>query len=279
MSQIKGRAIAILLITAAMLAIHTPAEAATKATKPGTPVQASAAEKLVVGKMGFTDMSYCKSDLIAYETAYNSCGYGDYRDIIYLTTWAFEVKNASPTRSASQVRAKVTFLNAAGNVLLERIITVAREIKPGKTAYGASNISGADSNIAGVTSATVSIVSSSWMVPSSQIYQNPIMLNASIGSRNASYCPLTAPCAVKGGPVKGGAMTAVNLDGIFTVRGPKFKANRVLIFLDAQGNPLGGWMYTDLAEFTTGSQSVTRDFSFTDAQLATIVNYKYQVQF
>ena len=276
MNTLKKRIIAVALVTGVLLTMAAPAEAASKATKPGTPVQASSAEKLNVGKVGFTDMSYCKSDLFVYEKAHNSCGQGSYRKIIYLTTWAFEVKNSSPTKSASQVRAKVTFFNAAGNVLLEQIITVAREIKPGKIAYAASNFSGADSNIAGVTSATAVIMSNGWMIPSASIYQNPITLNSAVGSRDASYCPLASPCAYEGGSTTAGSMITVNLDGIFTVRGPKFKANRVVVFLDAQGQPLGGWLYSD---FATGSQSVTRTYSMTEKQLGLIVTYKFQTQF
>jgi hypothetical protein len=279
MAQIKAKLVTVILITCAILAIHAPANASSKASKPGTPVQASSAEKLTVGKVGFTDMSYCKSDLFVYSTAYDSCGQGSYRKINYLTTWAFEVKNSSPTKSASQVRAKVTFFSAAGNILLEQIITIAREIKPGKIAYGVSNISGVDSNISGVSSANAVIMSTGWMIPTASIYQNPITLNASVGERDASYCPLAAPCSVKGGPTTGGSMVTVNLDGIFTVRGPGFKANRVVVFLDAQGNPLGGWLNSDFANFVTGSQSVIRTFALTDKQLATIVTYKFQPQF
>ena len=279
MNSLRTRIVTVSLVASALMAITAPSEAASKATKPGTPVQATSAEKLTVGKVGFTDMSYCKSDLFVYEKAYNSCGQGSYRKINYLTTWAFAVKNTSPTKSASQVRAKVTFLNAAGNILLEQIITVAREIKPGKIAYGASNITGADSNITGVTSASAVIMSTGWMIPSANIYQNPITLNSGLGSRDASYCPLASPCAFEGGSPTAGSMITVNLDGPFTVRGPGFKANRVVVFLDAQGDPLGGWLYTDFADFVTGSHPVTRTFALTDKQLATIVTYKYQPQF
>jgi len=52
----KTRLSGIALIVVAMIAGIAPSQAA--AAKPGTPVKATAADKLVVGKVGFTDESY-----------------------------------------------------------------------------------------------------------------------------------------------------------------------------------------------------------------------------
>ena len=169
MKYSKTRLATIGLIVVAMIAGTAPSQAA--AAKPGTPVKATAADTLVVGKVGFTDESYCNNTYCWEDTvSRNSCGTSA-SPSTFRTSWAFAVTNKSKNKSASQVQAQVTFFDKAGSILLQKYVTVAREIKPGKVSYAASSTTYADAAITGVATATVKLVSPKWMVPSTKIYQ------------------------------------------------------------------------------------------------------------
>jgi len=257
----KTRLATIGLIVVAMIAGTTPSQAA--AAKPGTPVKATAADTLVVGKVGFTDESYCNNTYYWEDSvSRNSCGTSA-SPSTFRTSWAFAVTNKSKTKSASQVQAQVTFFDKAGSILLQKYVTVAREIKPGKVSYAASSTTYADAAITGVATATVKLVSPKWMVPSTKIYQNPISLNTKPDSIK-KYCGIYDPCATEGGPFSRGAITDIAADGIFTLRGPAATLHVVIVFLNLQGEPIGGWSgirgpYSDpgVWNFKTGSQLVT----------------------
>ena len=190
-----------------------PAQAA--AAKPGTPVKATAADKLEVGKVGFTDESYCFNVFYYEDTvSRNSCGTSA-SPSTFLTSWAFAVTNKSKTKSASQVQAQVK------------------------------------------------LVSPKWIIPSTKIYQNPISLNTKPGS-GKKYCGVYDPCATEGGSFSKGAITDIATDGIFTLRGPAATLHVVIVYLNMQGDPIGGWSgirgpYSDpgVWNFKTGSQQVT----------------------
>jgi hypothetical protein len=277
----KTRLAAIVLIVVAMIAGTTPSQAA--AAKPGTPVKATAADTLVVGKVGFSDKSYCDPD--PYNgTSYEGCP--DSRNIpTYVTTWAFAVTNKSKTKSASQVRAQVTFFNATGTILLQTIVTVAREIKPGKVAYAASSITASDAGITGVANATAKLVSPTWMVPSIKIYQTPISLDVTPGALDLYRCGIGEPCGIKGNLSTEGAHTDISGVGDFTLRGPAANLNVVVVYLNMQGDPIGGWSglrntynYKSLWEFKTGSQQVSFGASMTKYLLANTATYLFVAQ-
>ena len=257
----KIRLATIALIVVAMFSGTAPAQAA--AAKPGTPVKATAADKLEVGKVGFTDESYCFNVFYYEDTvSRNSCGTSA-SPSTFLTSWAFAVTNKSKTKSASQVQAQVTFFDKAGSILFQKYVTVAREIKPGKVSYAASSTTYADAAITGVATATVKLVSPKWIIPSTKIYQNPISLNTKPGS-GKKYCGVYDPCATEGGSFSKGAITDIATDGIFTLRGPAATLHVVIVYLNMQGDPIGGWSgirgpYSDpgVWNFKTGSQQVT----------------------
>ena len=265
-----------------MIAGIAPSQAA--AAKPGTPVKATAADTLVVGKVGFTDESYC-FNIFYYEdtVSRDSCGTST-SPSTFLTSWAFAVTNKSKTKSASQVRAQVTFFDKSGIILLQTIVTVAREIKPGKVSYAASSVTYSDAAITGVASATAKLTSPKWITPSTKIYQNPISLNSKPDS-GKKYCGIYNPCATKGGPFSQGAITDIATDGIFTLRGPAATLPVVIVFLDLQGNPIGGWSgirgpYSDpgVWNFKTGSQLVTWGHMMTPYEVANTATYLFVPQ-
>ena len=272
------------LIVLAMFAGTAPSQAA--AAKPGTPVKATAADKLEVGKVGFSDESYC--DPYRYfsgdKSAY-SC-IDPRTEPKYFTSWAFAVTNKSKTKSASQVRAQITFFNKTGSILLQTIVTVAREIKPGKVSYAASSNTLSDAGITGVTTATVKLINPTWMVPSTKTYQSPIVLNIRPGELNTQMCGISEPCSIEGGPVKQGAFTAIKADGNFTLRGPAAKLPVVIVFLNLQGEPIGGWSGIgpdwyrtgDVWSFTTGSQLVSWSKYVTSFELANVATYLFVPQ-
>ena len=285
MKYSKTRLAAIGLIVVAMIAGTTPSQAA--AAKPGTPVKATAADTLVVGKVGFTDESYCSPT----PSWANESGKSKYScsspDAIpkFFTTWAFAVTNKSKTKSASQVQAQVTFFDKAGSILLQKYVTVAREIKPGKVSYAASSATYADARISGVATATVKLVSPKWMVPSTKIYQNPIALNITPLKLELEYCGISEPCATAGGQSAQGAFTNIRADGNFTLRGPAATLPVVIVFLNIQGDPIGGWSGVGrrnandgVWDFITGTQMVSWIQIMTPFELANTATYLFVPQ-
>lgn len=278
----KSRLATIALILVALFAGTTPSQAA--AAKPGTPVKATAADTLVVGKVGFSDESYCEPYNYSDGYIYLSCS--DSRTPpTYVTTWAFSVTNKSKTKSASQVRAQVTFFDKAGTILLQTIVTVAREIKPGKVSYAASSATQSDAGITGVATATAKLVSPTWIVPSTKTYQNPISLNITPGDLDLKRCGLGEPCSIKGGAVAQGTHTRITGDGVFTLRGPAATLPVVVVFLNLQGDPIGGWSGTrgpyasnGVWDFKTGSQQVSYSGTMTKYQLANTATYLFVPQ-
>ena len=268
----KTRLATIALIVVAMFSGTAPAQAA--AAKPGTPVKATAADKLEVGKVGFTDESYCNPRNYSSGEIYDSCPSSN-NPPKFLTTWAFAVTNKSKTKSASQVRVQVTFFDKTGTILLQKFVTVAREIKPGKVSYAASSATESDAGITGVATATAKLVSPTWIIPSTKIYQNPISLNITPGSLDWGRCGLGEPCSVIGGVVTQGTHTRITGDGVFTLRGPAATLPVVVVFLNLQGDPIGGWSglrWTNSSDrvwdFKTGSQQVSYSGTMTKFQLA-----------
>ncbi len=273
-----------------MIASTTPSQATSGATKPGTPVKATAADKLEVGKIGFSDESNCDSGGQFEKLASHSCPSNDYPPQ-YVTTWAFAVTNKSKTKSASQVRAQVTFLDKNGNTLLQTFVTVAREIKPGKVSYAASSVTYSDAGITGVVTATVKLTNPIWIVPSTKIYQNPISLNVTPGELKGWRCQIGEPCATKGNITTQGAMTEIAADGVFTLRGPAASLPVIVVFLNLQGDPIGGWSGIEFKslgnccngpsavwDFQTGSQQVTWKQLMTKFELANTATYLFVPQ-
>jgi hypothetical protein len=278
----KTRLATIGLIVVAMFAGTAPSHAA--AAKPGTPVKATAADTLVVGKVGFTDESYCDNAFSSSVTSVYSCG-TSYPASIFVTSWAFAVTNKSKTKSASQVRAQVTFFDKAGTILLQTIVTVAREIKPGKVSYAASSNSLSNASITGVATVTAKLVNPMWIVPTTKIYQSPISLNITPGSLDIYRCGLSEPCAIKGGLVAQGAHSIIQGDGVFTLRGPDATLPVVVVFLNLQGDPIGGWsglrgIYSGTGEwnFKTGSQQVSYSGTISRFLLANTATYLFVPQ-
>lgn len=284
MNNSKTRLATIALIVLAMFAGTASSQAA--AAKPGTPVKATAADKLEVGKVGFTDESYCDPDhYVSDDRSMLSCTDPRTKPQ-FVTSWAFAVTNKSKTKSASQVRAQVTFFNKSGSILLQTIVTVAREIKPGKVSYAASSNTLSDAGITGVTTATVKLINPTWMVPSTKIYQSPIVLNITPGELKTYMCGISESCAIAGGPLKQGAFTSIKTDGIFTLKGPAAKLPVVIVFLNLQGEPIGGWSGIgpdwyrtgDVWSFTTGSQLVSWSKNVTSFELANVATYLFVPQ-
>jgi hypothetical protein len=278
----KSHLATIALILVALFAGTTPSQAA--AAKPGTPVKATAADTLVVGKVGFSDESYCISRASFSGVIYESCPSSS-NPPKFVTTWAFAVTNKSKTKSASQVRAQVTFFDKAGTILLQTIVTVAREIKPGKVSYAASSATQSDAGITGVATATAKLVSPTWIVPSTKTYQNPISLNITPGDLALSHCGLGESCSREGGVETQGAHTRIAGDGVFTLRGPAVTLNVVVVFLNMQGDPIGGWSgltgpyaSSGFWDFKTGSQQVSYSGMMTKYQLANTATYLFVAQ-
>jgi hypothetical protein len=278
----KTRLATIGLIVVAMIAGTTPSHAA--AAKPGTPVKATAADTLVVGKVGFTDESYCNPTPTGNGTSWDSCPTTRYPPT-YVTSWAFAVTNKSKTKSASQVRAQVTFFDKSGTILLQTIVTVAREIKPGKVSYAASSTTQSDAGITGVANATVNLIKPTWIVPSTKIYQNPISLNITPGKLVTYRCGLGEPCSKQDGISAQGAHTEISGDGVFTLRGPAASLPVVMVFLNVQGDPIGGWSglrWTNSSnrvwDFKTGSQQVSYSGTMTKFQLANTATFLFVPQ-
>jgi hypothetical protein len=280
----KTRLATIALIVLAMFAGTASSQAA--AAKPGTPVKATAADKLEVGKVGFTDESYCDPDhYVSDDRSMLSCTDPRTKPQ-FVTSWAFAVTNKSKTKSASQVRAQVTFFNATGTILLQTIVTVAREIKPGKVGYAASSITASDASITGVATATAKLVSPTWIVPSTKIYQTPISLNVTPGALDLSRCGIGEPCATRGNLSTEGAHTDISGVGDFTLRGPSANLSVVVVYLNMQGDPIGGWSgltnywygNKNVWEFKTGSQQVTSNASMTKYLLANTATYLFVPQ-
>ena len=272
----KQRSFIIALVAMSTIILgQSPAIAA--ASKPGAAVQATSKEKLVIGQVGFTDESYCVGNYQTDTTSDKSCN-ESYRHSVYLTTWAFSVKNVSPTRSAAQVRVQLTFLNSSGTILQQNIVSVAREIKPGKEAWAASSSSNSDASISGVSQVVAKLVGSSWMVPTKSIYQTPVVLNYKPNMKYYDHCQLLAPCSVKDGQAQAGAMTSGVADGVFTLRGAAGNFNTLVIFLNPEGKPIGGWSYTNRSSFATGSQNVRLSFTLTDFEIGNTATYLFVVQ-
>lgn len=290
MNKSKTRLASIVLILVAMIGGIAPSHGASKATKPGTPVKATAADKLEVGKIGFSDESFCDSGGQFETLAPHSCPSAAYPPT-YVTSWAFAVTNKSKTKSASQVRAQVTFLDKTGTLLLQTIVTVAREIKPGKVSYAASSRTLSDAGITGVTTATVKLLNPTWIIPSTKIYQNPISLNITPGKLSGWHCQIGEPCSLAGGLTAQGAMTEIAADGVFTLRGAATSLPVVVVFLNSQGDPIGGWSGIEFKslgnccngpsavwDFKTGSQQVTWEQLMTKFELANTATYLFVPQ-
>ena len=282
MNYSKTRLATIGLIAVAMFAGTAPSQAA--AAKPGTPVKATAADTLVVGKVGFSDESNCdpRSWNPDETRSKYSCSEVTQK---FLTSWAFSVTNKSKTKSASQVGAQVTFLDKKGTVLLQTFVTVAREIKPGKVSYAASSVTYSDAAITGVATATVKLISPKWIIPSTKIYQNPISLNIKPAALSTKHCGIYEPCATAGGLSTQGAFTEIDADGIFTLRGPAATLPVVIVFLNLQGEPIGGWSgirgpssNPGVWNFKTGSQQVTWNQIMTPYEVANTATYLFVPQ-
>jgi hypothetical protein len=278
----KIRLATIALIVVAMFSGTAPTQAA--AAKPGPPVKATPADKLEVGKVGFTDQSYCNSVPQGNGTSYYSCPTTNHPPT-YVTSWAFAVTNKSKTKSASQVRAQVTFFDKSGTILLQTIVTVAREIKPGKVSYAASSDTLSNASMTGVVTATAKLVSPSWIVPSTKMYQTPISLNITPGSLYFGHCGLGEPCATEGGLATQGTHTKIEGDGVFTLRGPAASLPVVVVYLNLQGDPIGGWSglrwsnsSNRVWDFKTGSQQVSYSGSMTNYQLANTATFLFVPQ-
>jgi len=256
----------IIALGLSLLGQASTSQAATKVNpKPGSIVKATIKEKLTVGMVGFTDESGCST--------YYEDGSCRYNTIEYQTTWAFSVKNASPSRSASNVRAQVVFKDVQGNVLLQAIVSVAREIKPGKLSWVASSDDHTTSKITGVASASAKIVTSTWIVPTNSIYQNPVeLVSASKGF--STKCQTSLPCETT--PTTSGHLTTIELTGPFTWRGVGGTAVREIIYLDANNNPLGGWS-TPQISYETGSQATRNTFALTAFEIGNVVKFLYAV--
>ena len=265
MKYSKTRLATIGLIVVAMFAGTAPSQAA--AAKPGTPVKATAADTLVVGKVGFSDESNC--DPRSWNPDETRSKYS-----------CSEV-----TKSASQVGAQVTFFDKKGTVLLQTFVTVAREIKPGKVSYAASSVTYSDAAITGVATATVKLISPKWIIPSTKIYQNPISLNIKPAALSTKHCGIYEPCATAGGLSTQGAFTEIDTDGIFTLRGPAATLPVVIVFLNLQGEPIGGWSgirgpssNPGVWNFKTGSQQVTWNQIMTPYEVANTATYLFVPQ-
>jgi hypothetical protein len=282
----KTRLATIALILVAMFAGTAPSQAA--AAKPGTPVKATAADTLVMGKVGFSDESYCDPSPYSsssVDRSWYSCTDTN-TEPKYLTSWAFAVTNKSKTKSASQVRAQVTFFNKSGSILLQTIVTVAREIKPGKVSYAASSNTYSDAGITGVASATAILINPTWIIPSTKIYQSPIALNIIPGDLYTHICGISQPCATKGGLLTQGAFTQIKADGIFTLKGPAATLPVVIVFLNLQGETIGGWSgltgYSyrkgGMWDFNTGSNLVSWNQTMSPYELANTATYLFVPQ-
>ena len=250
-----------------------PSQAASKATKPGAPVKATPKDILLVGPVGFMDESYCYLKPHVFNES-DGCDRNN-----FVTTWAFSIKNLSKTLSASKVRVRITFYDSAGQELAKFIESIASEVKPGKTAYGASAWDQANASFTGVAKAKAEIVSNGWMIPTTAIYQNPIYLEQSVGEKRPYDCQLGKPCTIENQDSRDGALTNIKLNGIFTWRGTGQNSNYQIIFLDSAGNPLGGWTVYASYTFRTGSQDTPRiGLSMTDFELGNVVNYLFVIK-
>ena len=180
-------------------------------------------------------------------------------------------------------------MDKTGTILLQTFVTVAREIKPGKVSYAASSATLSDAGITGVATATVKLLQPIWIVPSTKIYQNPIALNVIPGGPSITHCGLGEPCSQAGGLTAQGAMTEIAADGVFTLRGPDASLPVVVVFLNLQGDPIGGW--SGITEhhfggsgvgkgwdFKTGSQQVTWGQIMTRFELANTATYLFVPQ-
>ena len=237
--------------------------------KPGAIVSPTTKEVLKVGAVGFQDESYCFDH---YGDA--TCpGFGGGDHSTYQTSWAFSLKNLSPTRSATNVRTQITFLDKQGKTLYQEILTVAHELKPGKTTYAAANDNGSDSKFNGVASATVKIVSKGWVVPTKNVVQNPILLESS-KNVNPNACLLKLVCLF-GDSTEANRVQSLHLTGSFNWLGSTVtNGGSLLIYLDASGNVMGGQSRSSLSWYA-GEHSVTRDPWLTPYEVANIVNYLY----
>lgn len=243
---------------------------AQSALKPGSKVKPTVQEQLVVSKVGFVDQSYC------WLTAIRDCSDNEKH---YETTWAYSVKNVSPKISAANIRAEIIFYSGADNVLGQYIHTVARELRPGKVAYVTSAENLSDANFTGATRAEVKILSSSWNTPTKSIIQNPIELEKSPQGK-FGVCLLSKPCA-RDNKSSDGQMTKVDFYGVFTWRGAAgyFNAPRMVIFLDAAGNPLAGWTVYGEKKWVTGSQEIKGwSYYLSDEIIGKTLTYLYTIQ-
>jgi len=264
---------------ASLLMLMQPltAQAAKTPLKPGATVTPTAKEVLQVSKVGFTDESFCE---ISSPTCYG---------IVNKTTWAFSVKNLSPTRSARNVRIQLILAGVDGNVLLKKIFSAANEIKPGQTTYVAStdtdrnpSSSGVDSSFTGISSGLTKIISKSWIVPTRTIVQNPVTLSSSstnIKGGVYGFCIISQVCK----PYESSTineMQYVNLSGTFTWLGTPADRGGLVIYIDTSGNPMGGWESPQLPNgefdfYPNSPVNISRVELLTPYEIGNIANFIY----
>jgi len=266
-----------IVAVASLLMLMQPltAQAAKIPLKPGATVTPTAKETLQVSTVGFQDESYC--------TIINSACY----DKKYATSWAFSVKNLSPTRSVTNIKAKITFFDEKGDTLYQGIVSVAHELKPGKTTYSAADSNGSNSSFTGAKSATVDILSKGWIVPTKSIVQNSTFLDLTLNEYHSigNYCSLLLSCK-ENDPSHANYLQPLNLSGTFTWRGSDANRGGLLIYLGSLGNIMGGWLNTgnpigayipwDGNTFKAATYIVKRNnFYLTSYEIANIVNYMF----
>jgi hypothetical protein len=209
----------------------------------------SAFADLRVGEVGFSDVSTCDEYSLSW------CSASDWK---YATAWAFPVTNASKTRLATGVRARVKLLDSNGVELVSTIIPVASWIAPGKAVWVAplvritsstSSIDGADfdryqAGVTGVAMAEAEIVAAKW----SKQRPRPWIADADAdfaSATSASYCWDTdrQPC------LRFQAAATV------TSRGATSTTYSTWVILDGDGNVMGGVRHW--TEHKTGSTTQT----------------------
>ena len=256
-----------LIVVVSLLVSIQPlnANAAQIILKPGATVSPTSKEILKVGSVGFQDESYC-ADL----PSDGKCSpYAEYDR----TSWAFSVKNASPTRSATNIKAQVTFFDSQGKTIFQKIVTVAHELKPGKITYSASTSdSGSDYKFKAASTATVKILSKSWIVPTKSVVQGSLLLEStSVTHSFRNNCQLTLICGGSNDP--NNLMKYLDLKGVYPWRGGQASQKSLIIYLDASDNPIGGWQYGSSS--FSGNTKVEQELELTSSEVANIVNYLF----
>jgi hypothetical protein len=225
-------------------------------------------KSLVASSVGFRDESYCAGFIDGI------CDKTFSYEIIFRTTWAFSVTNSDSSKSATHVRAQLTFKNASGDTIYQTVASIPGEIKPKKTSWAATNSQGSNGPVTGVASITAKIVAASWGSPSKSITQAPAILELGSNSAASSMCPLGSICS--GNYNSAIEFNIAKLNGILTWRGKAGTATGTLVYFDAQGLPIGGTTSFLRGEqnFKTGSNSLNIDEYLTPKELSEISIFK-----